>query len=442
MMGVLLSSPNSTMTGRGPPGDARERKSSIRGGDAGIGLGKESILAIAMTVLVSISSSGCLHSFEDYANHQIWLESGVSSSESYRIGDSLYWDATFEITDPTHDSDATWKDMNLTIIKFGEENGTVYRFEPGPVYRTENVTVYYLERAGGKQGPNYGDSFQVTGLTRAHQGSRLVIKGYMLVGFAKLPDAWKDAYSLSLSRSSSVLPNSWTMVPNISMTVVSVEPDWEKVRWSDLGFRFESWDDDQLIPFTPSSLSCVTVPGPGIYYWEGGRSDGCIEPGEHFTIVRMPGSWFGEKGQIVTGEVEVTNLTLPSSFPAFNVTVELTFWKISCFMTTDGPILNRLYINISSLEPAEAVIPWGGSRLKVMNESGRELFMAGPRWGPHEYYGNEISACYEDNDQNGLISLGDNLIVSGGSSDVPKVYLSFSIGNQWLASGLFDAYGD
>ena len=270
------------------------------------------IVMVMLSILIVASATGCIN-VRDYNDHPPRYAFNIefSSIHSYRVNDSLFWEINGIINDMRSKPGSNWSNHRVYLYTGYPSQEVNFTFKPRPTNPTNDFSFYYIERTGDPNGPDEGDIIGALGLTRMHQKAYVAIFdpdwGDHIVAQAHIT-TWNETFSLTLSKGPTLMPRP-ARAPNVTITVESIAPDWEKIRWSDVVCKiFYTY---LILPFPTDNSQNLTKK---VLYREVGTPNGLIDPGERIEIVGMPEEWFGEQLIIKTGQVEIGQRALPDFF--------------------------------------------------------------------------------------------------------------------------------
>jgi hypothetical protein len=276
----------------------------------------KTISVIAIPLLLLASVMGCI---EDRAYDRVYrpeIAFEISSVLSYRLNDSRSWEVRGPITIVRDVGRVTWSSLAVVLSTFSPSQRQNLTFEPRPEELPSTPHLYFIDMEGDPGSPDEGDIIGAIGLSRKHQMASITILGERgsILGQARIMNPWNESFTLSLAKGPTMMPRWPGQLPNMTITIESMVPDWERTRWSDIGYQVGAerlYECDPFLPFPPEGAQNVTA---GIYFKEAGAPDGLVDPGETIRIVRMPEEWFGKDLVLGTANVEIGRRALPEFF--------------------------------------------------------------------------------------------------------------------------------
>jgi len=259
---------------------------------------------------------GCIEDRADDLAHKPEIAFEISSVLSYRLNDSRFWEVKSSITLVRDVGRVIWSSLVVVLSTFSPSQRQNFTFEPPPERLPSAPHLYFIDMEGDPGSPDEGDMFGATGLSRKHQMASISILGERgsVLGYARIMNPWNETYTLSLAKGPTMMPRWPGQLPNMTITIESMVPDWERPRWSDIGYQIGAerlYDCEPLLPFPLEGAQNVTA---GVYFKETGAPDGLVDPGETIRIVRMPEEWFGKDLVLGTANVEIGRRALPEFF--------------------------------------------------------------------------------------------------------------------------------
>jgi hypothetical protein len=198
---------------------------------------------------------------------------------------------------------------------------------PGPASKPR---LLYQDRAGDAKVIDTGDMLHLQGLSRRHQGMEFDLKPSSEerdVFHLRLPERWNETFTVSLG-TPDVEPQpsgSWTWSWSIKVTVGRLDPDWERVPWSDVNVGIGRFN------INGSYSNHSTLVAPWVYGWGVevmprnvlfiDSEDGYVSAGDNVTVMKvsvLSGSrvkYDGEDLMFLTSYIELGYAPLPEHFP-------------------------------------------------------------------------------------------------------------------------------